>query len=361
MVPLASVNGTPSTLGMAAASRYAANRKDRALRSTAVREAVRAVRLIDVLEILVVPACFLGAALIGYRLGTPPAVARGLAVVGGAHLLAFLGADQALSATGAAADWIHLASQWLFLAGFAGFVWLAATYPTQRPSIRLIGVAVALTLVGPVLAAISGPTPSILDEQRELGPMLHVLPSSTATVAAAPLMLLPVLAVITFVVRYRHATADDRVAMRWPIAGLGVIAVLAIAGTTLGSERQGLVTALFLLGAPVFPLALAFGPVLRRLDGLSAELAHIRTRVRTRPAAPPGMLARLSPRELTVLDLMAEGMANPVIAKSMHLSLSSVEKHATAIFRKLEVPDGRDVHRRVAAVVAYRDAIEAAG
>ena len=171
-------------------------------------------------------------------------------------------------------------------------------------------------------------------------------------------MMLPVLAVITFVVRYRRATADDRVAMRWPIAGLGAIAGLVIAGTTLGSERQGMVTALFLVGAPIFPLALAFGPVLRRLDGLSAELADIRERVRTRPAIPPGLLARLSPREMTVLESMAEGMANPVIAKSMHLSLSSVEKHATSIFRKLEIPEGPEVHRRVAAVVAYRDAIE---
>lgn len=224
------------------------------------------------LEILVVPACFLGAALIGYRLGTPPRVAGGLAAVGCAHLLAFLGANQALSASGATADWIHLVSQWLFFAGFAAFVWLAATYPTQRPSTRLIAVAAALTVAGPLLAAISGPTPSILDDQRELGPILHVLPSSMATVAAAPLMLLPVLAGITFVVRYRRATADDRVAMRWPIAGLAVIAVLIIAGTTLGSERQDVVTALFLLGAPVFPLAFAFGPVLRRLDGLSGEL-----------------------------------------------------------------------------------------
>ncbi len=173
-------------------------------------------------------------------------------------------------------------------------------------------------------------------------------------------MLLPALAVITFVVRYRRATADDRVAMRWPIAGLAVIAVLVVAGTTLGSDRQGMVTALFLLGAPAFPLALAFGPVLRRLDGLSGELADFRERARTRPPVRSGAMAQLSPREMTVLESMAEGMANPVIAKSMHLSLSSVEKHATSIFRKLEIPEGPDVHRRVAAVVAYRDAIEKA-
>ena len=102
-------------------------------------------------------------------------------------------------------------------------------------------------------------------------------------------------------------------------------------------------------------------PSVRSYDGSTEcllELADIRERVLTRPTALPGVLARLSPREMTVLESMAQGMANPVIARSMHLSLSSVEKHVTSIFRKLEVPEGPAVHRRVAAVVTYRDAIE---
>lgn len=313
------------------------------------------------LEILVLPACFLAAGLIGFRLGTPPRVAYGLVVVGCAHLLAFLGADQALATAGSASGWIHLVSQWLFFTGFAAFVWLAATYPTQRPSMILIAAAGALAFLGPVMAAVSGPTPSIIDDQRELGPIVQLLPESLSTVAAVPLILLPVMAVITFAVRYRRGTADDRGAMRWPMAGLAVIAALVIAGTTLGSERQGVVTVLFLLAAPVFPLTLAFGPVLRRMDSLSADLAEIRERVRARPTVPPAVLARLSSRELTVLESMSKGMANPAIARSMHLSLSSVEKHATSIFRKLEVAEGPEVHRRVSAVVAYRDAIETAG
>jgi hypothetical protein len=76
-----------------------------------------------VLEILVVPACFLGAGLIGYRLGTPARVAGGLAALGCAHLLAFLGAGQALDSDGAAASWIHLGSQLLFLGGFVAGFW----------------------------------------------------------------------------------------------------------------------------------------------------------------------------------------------------------------------------------------------
>ncbi len=315
-----------------------------------------------VLEVLIVPICFLGAGLIGYRLGTPARVAGGLAAVGCAHLLALLGAGQALAADGAVASWIHLTSQMLFVGGFVAFVWLAAAYPDQPPSTKLIASAAALAATGPLLAAVSGPTPAILDDARELGPVVRFLPESAASLAAAPLMLLPLLAVATFAVRYRRAEADDRAAMRWPIAGLGVIAALVVAGTLLGGRQQGVVTALFLLGAPVFPLAVAFGPVMRHINSLSDELAEVRDRMarRVRPGAPPGVLARLTPRELTVVEAMAEGMSNPVIAKTLHLSLSSVEKHATSIFRKFEIADTQETHRRVAAVVTYRDALDAA-
>lgn len=316
-----------------------------------------------VLEILVVPACFLGAGLIGYRLGTPVRLAGGLVAVGCSHLLAFLGADQALAADEPAASWVHLASQVLFVGGFAAFVWLAAVYPGHHPSTTLIWSAGALAVAGPLVASVSGPTPAILDDAQELGPVVRLLPESMATLAAAPLVLLPLIAVVTFVVRYRRAGADDRAAMHWPMAGLGVIAALVVAGTLLGATHQGAVTALFLLGAPVFPLAVAFGPVMRRIDSLSGELAEIRDRVgrRVRPDVASGVLARLTPRELTVLEAMAEGMSNPVIAKTLHLSLSSVEKHATSIFRKLEISDAQETHRRVAAVVTYRDALDAAG
>ena len=185
---------------------------------------------------------------------------------------------------------------------------------------------------------------------------------SVASLTSAPLMLLPLIAVITFIARYRRAEADDRAAMRWPIAGLGVVSALVFAGTLLSAKQQGVVSPLFLMGAPVFPLAVAFGPVIRHIDSLSGELAEVRERMgrRVRAGVEPGVLACLTPRELTVLEAMAEGMSNPVIARTLHLSLSSVEKHATSIFRKLAVADAPETHRRVAAVVTYRDALDAA-
>jgi DNA-binding NarL/FixJ family response regulator len=67
----------------------------------------------------------------------------------------------------------------------------------------------------------------------------------------------------------------------------------------------------------------------------------------------PGLLDALTSRERDVLAAMATGASNPSIAGRLHLSLSSVEKHVTAIFLKLGLAGGAEIHRRVAAVVAY--------
>lgn len=314
------------------------------------------------LEVVVVPACFIGSGLIGLRLGTPARVAGGLVALGCCHLLAFLGSWQALEAGSPSDVWVHLASQLLFVGGFVALVWLAATYPDRRPSTTLIAVAATVGATGPVVAAVSGATPAVINDRRELGPVIHLVPERVADFAVVPVLLLPLLAIGAFALHYRSADQDDRAAMKWPLGALGMLAAFVVAGNLLGPGHEATVTVLFLLGAPLFPLAVAFGPVLRRLEALTSDLAEARERLiqRTRPAVPDGVLARLSPREVTVLEKMAEGMANPVIARSMHLSLSSVEKHATSIFRKLEIPEGPEVHRRVAAVVAYRDAVEGA-
>jgi DNA-binding NarL/FixJ family response regulator len=76
---------------------------------------------------------------------------------------------------------------------------------------------------------------------------------------------------------------------------------------------------------------------------------------RARLAASP--VSRLSPRELDVLRAMAQGKTNAVIAEALVLSESAVEKHVSAIFSKLNLSEEPQLHRRVAAVLAYfRDA-----
>ncbi|MEV4136425.1 response regulator transcription factor [Dactylosporangium sp. NPDC049742] len=70
------------------------------------------------------------------------------------------------------------------------------------------------------------------------------------------------------------------------------------------------------------------------------------------PAADAG-LARLSDREREILGLLAEGRSNVAIAERLHLVERSVEKHVTAIFTKLDLPQARTDHRRVLAVLRY--------
>jgi DNA-binding NarL/FixJ family response regulator len=64
-------------------------------------------------------------------------------------------------------------------------------------------------------------------------------------------------------------------------------------------------------------------------------------------------LSELSPRELEVLALMAEGRSNAGIAKQLWLAEGTVEKYVKSILAKLGIHATADDHRRVLAVVAY--------
>jgi DNA-binding NarL/FixJ family response regulator len=64
-------------------------------------------------------------------------------------------------------------------------------------------------------------------------------------------------------------------------------------------------------------------------------------------------LAGLSPREREVLAHMAEGLSNSAIAESLVVNESTVEKHVTNIFTKLDLPPADRSHRRVLAVLRW--------
>jgi DNA-binding NarL/FixJ family response regulator len=72
---------------------------------------------------------------------------------------------------------------------------------------------------------------------------------------------------------------------------------------------------------------------------------------RSRSAQSP--LARLTPREREVLALLAEGRSNAAVADGLVLSERAVEKHINSIFAKLGLPEARDAHRRVKAVLLF--------
>ena len=50
---------------------------------------------------------------------------------------------------------------------------------------------------------------------------------------------------------------------------------------------------------------------------------------------------------------MAEGRSNRAIAARLVVTERTVEKHVRSILMKLRIPESRDDHRRVLAVLAY--------
>jgi DNA-binding NarL/FixJ family response regulator len=64
-------------------------------------------------------------------------------------------------------------------------------------------------------------------------------------------------------------------------------------------------------------------------------------------------LGELSPREREVLAHMAEGLSNSAIAETLVVNESTVEKHVTNIFTKLDLPPADRSHRRVLAVLRW--------
>ena len=95
----------------------------------------------------------------------------------------------------------------------------------------------------------------------------------------------------------------------------------------------------------------------RALRGVAAGEAvygpEVARRIRSFFTAGAGVAAKpfpgLSDREREVLDLMAGGQPNPVIARRLYLSDKTVRNYVTSIFMKLDVPD------RSAAIVKARE------
>ena len=69
-------------------------------------------------------------------------------------------------------------------------------------------------------------------------------------------------------------------------------------------------------------------------------------------AASSRWLTTLTPREMEVLEHMAEGLSNAQIAGKLYLSGAAVAKHVSSIFSKLGLTPDED-NRRVRAILMY--------
>jgi len=65
------------------------------------------------------------------------------------------------------------------------------------------------------------------------------------------------------------------------------------------------------------------------------------------------ILDALTPRELDVLSLMAQGLSNSAISEHLFLSARTVETHCGNIFTKLDLTGSSAENRRVRAILAY--------
>ena len=75
--------------------------------------------------------------------------------------------------------------------------------------------------------------------------------------------------------------------------------------------------------------------------------------LRTRRQREDSRLDTLTPRELEILGLIAEGRSNAAIADALVVTKRAVERHINAIFMKLELGDSEDISRRVKAALVY--------
>ena len=85
--------------------------------------------------------------------------------------------------------------------------------------------------------------------------------------------------------------------------------------------------------------------------GSVVDSGLVQTLVQVRRGADP--LSELTSREREVLTLMAEGRSNAGIAAQLWLAEGTVEKHVRHILAKLHLPETKDDHRRVLAVVTF--------
>ncbi|MYR64019.1 response regulator [Streptomyces sp. SID625] len=111
----------------------------------------------------------------------------------------------------------------------------------------------------------------------------------------------------------------------------------------------------YLLKDRVFDAAQFIDAVHRVAAGGTAMDPQVIQQLLARRSGPDRRLSRLTPRELEVLELMAQGRSNTAIAHQLVVTERAIAKHTSNIFAKLGLEVSDDDNRRVLAVLAHLD------
>jgi DNA-binding NarL/FixJ family response regulator len=139
-----------------------------------------------------------------------------------------------------------------------------------------------------------------------------------------------------------------------PELGVVVLSQYAVAEYALRLFEVGAARRAYLLKdriAEAGQLASAVREVAR--GGTAVDPKIVEGLVAARMRARRSPLTDLTPRELEVVALVAEGKSNASIASAMFLTKRAVEKHINAIFAKLDLPDDSVHSRRVTVTLLY--------
>ena len=146
------------------------------------------------------------------------------------------------------------------------------------------------------------------------------------------------------------------IALRRDYPGLGVLVFSQYVETRYAAELLGVRSGGgaagvgYLLKDRVVNISEFFDALTRVAAGGTALDPEVVAQLLVRRDDP---IDRLTPRELHVLRLMAEGRSNGGIVEELKVSPSAVEKYVTNIFLKLDLPPTGTDHRRVLAVLKY--------
>jgi DNA-binding NarL/FixJ family response regulator len=148
--------------------------------------------------------------------------------------------------------------------------------------------------------------------------------------------------------------AAERLRQVRPAAGVVLLSQYADPAYALAFLERGTEGRAYLLKERVADLDQLLAAIRQVAQGGSViDPKVVEALVAARSRGAPSPLARLTPREREVLSLLAEGRSNAAVAEALVLSERAVEKHINSIFAKLDLPEARDAHRRVKAVLLF--------